>query len=191
MNVVPRYAVVLLVVFSLLSPVAAWAQGMVLGPDGKPMQESFSLPYAFYNEKFGAAVGFAYGTAGYPQPQATMLITGMGGTAGSGMLFFIGNNIQVPFFKRLFLDPIASVGYFSDDISYVNGKPKYAGQQAGDNDSNENDYILGDGWDNYFRLKFKYLLPIGTGEDHIISVYKFEPGPARLGRPRRAVLEPV
>ena len=100
----------------------------------------------------------------------------MGGTEGSGMLFLIGNNLQVLFFKRLFLDPIASVGYFSDDISYVNGKPKYASQQAGSNDSDKNDYITGDGWDNYIRMNFKYQLPIGTGKDHIISVYKLDRG---------------
>jgi hypothetical protein len=164
------------VLLALLIPEIARAQEIAVGPDGKPFQQSFALPYAFYNEKFGAAAGFAYGTAGYPQPQATMLITGMGGTEGSGMLFFIGNNIQAPYFSRLFVDPIFSVGYFSDDISYVSGKPKYAGQRAGSNDSDPKNYVLGDGWDNHARAKFKYLLPIGTGEDTIISQYRFKDG---------------
>jgi hypothetical protein len=172
-----RYFFLLLVMLLLmLSAEMVAAQGIVLGPDGQPVKQSFSLPYAFYNEKFGAAVGFAYGTAGYPQPQSTMLITAMGGSEGSGMIFLIGNNLQVPFFRRLFLDPIASVGYFSDSISYVNGRPKYAGEQAGDNDSDNRNHIIGDGWDNYLRLNFKYLLPIGTGKDHVISVYKFDRG---------------
>ena len=76
------------------------------GPGRQPIQTSFTLPYAFYNERFGAAVGAAYGAAGWPQPQATMLVTAMGGTEGSGMLFFIGNNLQVPYASRLFVDPI-------------------------------------------------------------------------------------
>jgi outer membrane protein assembly factor BamA len=171
-----KFGSLTLVLLSLVIPEVVRAQGIVLGPDGKPVQQSFSLPYGFYNDKFGAAVGYAYGTAGYPQPQSTMLITAMGGSESSGMIFLIGNNLQVPFFDRLFLDPIVSVGYFSDTNSYVSGKPIYAGQQAGDNDSNKTDHIIGDGWDNYFRMNFKYLLPIGTGEDHIISVYKFNRG---------------
>jgi hypothetical protein len=154
----------------------ACAQGVAVGPDGKPIQQSFALPYAFYNEKFGGAAGFAYGTAGSPQPQATMLVTGMGGTEGSGMLFFIGNNLQVPHVSRVFVDPVFSVGYFADNISYVSGKPKYAGQRAGSNDSDPKNYIFGDGWDNYARANFKYLLPIGTGEDTIISQYRFKDG---------------
>jgi hypothetical protein len=132
----------------------ACAQGVAVGPDGKPIQQSFALPYAFYNEKFGAAAGFAYGTAGSPQPQATMLVTGMGGTEGSGMLFFIGNNLQVPHVSRVFVDPVFSVGYFSDNTSYVSGKPKFAGQRAGSNDSDPKNYIIGDGWDNYARANF-------------------------------------
>jgi hypothetical protein len=168
-------AIVLFLLF--LQPAdMAYAQGVAVGPDGKPRKESFALPYAFYNEKFGAAAGFAYGGAGYPQPQATMLTTAMGGTEGSGMLFFIGHNIRAPYVSRLFVDPIFSVGYFSDNISYVSGKPKYAGQRAGSNDSDSNNHIIGDGWDNYGRANLKYLLPIGTGEDTIISRYRFKDG---------------
>jgi hypothetical protein len=105
-----------------------------------------------------------------------MLVTGMGGTEGSGMLFFIGNNLQVPHLSRVFVDPVFSAGYFSDNISYVSGKTKYAGQRAGSNDSDPKNYIIGDGMDNYARAKFKYLLPIGTGEDTIISQYRFDRG---------------
>jgi hypothetical protein len=31
-----------------------------------------------------------------------------------------------------------------------------------------------DGWDNFFRLRFKYLLPIGNGRDQIIATYKIK-----------------
>lgn len=44
-----------------------------------------SLPYAFWNESFGAAAGYVYAVNGYPQPQAALLGTVMTGTTGSVM----------------------------------------------------------------------------------------------------------
>jgi hypothetical protein len=92
------------------------------------------------------------------------------------MSFLIGKDLQIPFFQRWFVDPVMSVGYFNDNESYSNGDPKYDNEQAGSNDSDEDNFVEGDGWDNYFRIKFKYLLPMGTGKDTIIGTYKVAGG---------------
>jgi outer membrane protein assembly factor BamA len=92
------------------------------------------------------------------------------------MGFLVGRDIQMPRIERLFLDPIVSVGYFTDNDSYINGNPDFANERAGSNDSDEDNYVEGDGWDNFFRLKFKYLLPIGGGRDEIITTYKVKDG---------------
>ncbi len=42
-------------------------------------------------------------------------------------------------------------------------------------------YVEGDGWDNFFRLKFKYLLPIGAGRDKVIETYKIREGVLESG----------
>jgi len=73
-------------------------------------------------------------------------------------------------------DPVVSVGYFKDTESYINGKPRFQDESAGSNDSDKDNFVTGDGWDNFFRLKFKYLLPIGSGKDQIISTYKMDRG---------------
>jgi hypothetical protein len=153
----------------------AFAQGVAVGPDGKFSPQTLNLPYALYNENFGFAAGYVYGKVGSPQKQATLLTTAIVGNKG-GMGFLVGHDIQMPLIERLFLDPILSVGYFSDSDSYVNGNPHYANERAGSNDSDKNDYVQGDGWDNFFRLKFKYLLPIGDGRDEIITTYKMQDG---------------
>jgi len=153
----------------------AYGQGVAVGPDGKFSPQTLMLPYALYNENFGFAGGFVYGKVGAFQKQATLLTTAIVGTKG-GMGFLVGKDIQMPLIERLFLDPIVSVGYFSDSKSFIDGNPKFSGERAGSNDSDEDNYVEGDGWDNFFRLKFKYLLPIGDGRDEIITTYKMKDG---------------
>ncbi|MEJ2165020.1 MAG: hypothetical protein P8X90_05790, partial [Desulfobacterales bacterium] len=130
----------------------AYGQGVAVGPDGQFSPQTLNLPYALYNENFGFAAGYVYGKVGSPQKQATILTTAIVGTKG-GMGFLVGHDIQMPLIERLFMDPIASVGYYSNSDSYVNGNPHYANERAGSNDSDKNDYVQGDGWDNFFRLK--------------------------------------
>jgi Omp85 superfamily domain len=153
----------------------ALAQGIRVGPDGQFSEQTLSLPYAFYNENFGFAAGYVYGKVGSPQKQATMLATAIIGTKG-GMGFLVGRDIQMPRIDRLFLDPLVSAGYFSDNEAYIDGNPDFPNQRAGSNDSSKHNFIEGDGWDNFFRLNFKYLLPIGDGRDEIITTYKIKQG---------------
>jgi outer membrane protein assembly factor BamA len=58
----------------------------------------------------------------------------------------------------------------------MDGNPAFDTSRAGANDSDAEDYVTGDGWDNFLRLKFKYLLPIGHGMDHIVNDYQVRAG---------------
>ena len=64
-----------------------YAQAIRVGPDGETSTRTLSLPYAFYNESFGFAVGYVYGIVGRPQKQATLLATVMAGSKGSALGF--------------------------------------------------------------------------------------------------------
>ncbi len=160
----------------LLSGGSSFGQSVRVDPNGEFSERTLSLPYAFYNEKFGLAVGYAYGVVGRPQKQAMLLATIMAGTKGSALGFLIGRDLQMPRIERLFLDPVISVGYFKDIESYINGNPDFPNERAGSNDSDKDNFVDGDGWDNFFRLKFKYLLPIGAGRDQIIATHKINEG---------------
>ena len=166
-----------LFILLVITVVNAHAVGVVVGPDGKAKSTKLKLPFAFYNQSFGAAAGFVYGVSGWPQPQSTLLSTTIGGTTGSAMSFLIGKDLQIPYGQRWFVDPVASVGYFKDSENYSDGNSDYVDdKRAGSNDSDEDNYIEGSGWDNYFRIKFKFLLPMGHGKDTIISKYKVAGG---------------
>jgi len=166
----------LLLSLTVLTASTAYGQGVRVGPNGEFSEQTLSLPYAFYNDSFGFAVGYVYGVVGRPQKQATLLATAMAGTKGSAMGFLVGRDLQMPRIERLFLDPIISVGYFKDNDAYINGNPDFPDERAGGNDSDKDNYVEGDGWDNFFRLRFKYLLPMGSGRDQIITSYKIKDG---------------
>jgi hypothetical protein len=181
----------LFLLFWGLSAGAAFGQGVRVGHDGQVVESTLKLPYAFYNESFGFAAGYVYGVVGRPQKQATLLATAIAGSKGSGMGFLVGRDLQMPRVERLFLDPVVSVGYFRDNEAYINGNPDFADERAGDNDSDEDNFVKGDGWDNFFRLRFKYLLPLGHGRDTIISRYKIKEGLLESGHTGGRSLNPL
>jgi len=152
------------------------AQAVFEDMAGRMGKETLNLPYAFYNDSFGAAVGYVSGVVGYPQRQSALLGTVMAGTKGSAMGFLIGRDIRIPHTRRLFLDPVVSLGYFVDNKAFINGKPRFSDQRAGSNSSNKDNFVKGDGVDMFYRAKFKYLLPIGTGRDTVVSTYVMDEG---------------
>jgi len=171
-----------LVLLVLFAGSTAFGQSIYVGPDKKFKPKTLSVPYGFYNEHFGGAVGYVYGAVGYPQKQSVLLGTVMVGTEGSGMGFLIGRDIRTPISERLFLDPVAQIGNFRNVESYIDGNPQFAGERAGTNDSHEDNFVEGDGWDNFFRIRFKYLLPIGHGADQIVNTVELDRGLIKSGK---------
>ena len=181
----------LLIPLLMLTLSSAYGQGIRVGPNDEFSAQTLSLPYAFYNDSFGFAVGYVHGVVGRPQKQATLLATAMAGTKGSAMGFLVGRDLQMPRVERLFMDPILSVGYFKDNDAYVNGNPDFPDERAGSNDSDKDDFVQGDGWDNFFRLRFKYLLPMGSGREQIIATFKITDGLLESGGTGGSSLNPL
>jgi hypothetical protein len=175
----------------LLAPATGRAQGDELSPHEPRASNEIKLPYAFYNDLFGAAGAFVYSRSGFLQEQSQLLVTGMLGTSGSGMLFVRARDLLVPGFDRLFADPIFSLAYFNGDDAYVSGNPRYPSQQAGTNGSAHGNHVTGDGWDNYLRISFRYLLPIGWGRDRVANDYQLEGGLLVSGATGGESLNPV
>jgi len=80
----------------LLTGVSSLLQVICVGPNGKFSEQTLSLPYAFYNDSFGFAVGYVHGVVGRPQKQGTLLATAMACTKGSRMGFLVGRGLQMP-----------------------------------------------------------------------------------------------
>lgn len=167
----------LILLFIFLPCHLAFGQSIMVGPDGKFEKNTLNLPFAFYNESFGFAAAYVYAMTGYPQKQAALISSVMVGSKGSGLGFIMGRDLQMPFLDRLFLDATFQAGYFQDNDIYVNGNRDFPDERAGSNDSDEDNFVTSDGgWDNFFRLRFKYLLPMGHGRDTIISTQVVDQG---------------
>ena len=93
-------------------------------------RKKLRVPYAFYNDSFGTAVGFVYGITGYPQKQSMLLGTAMAGTEGSVMGFLMGRDLRLPFSDRLFVDLVAQVGRFKEIKSYSDGNPDFPDERV-------------------------------------------------------------
>jgi hypothetical protein len=159
----------------LLAPAAGLAQDPA-PPQDAEQRKDISVPFAFYNELFGFAGGYSWARDGFLQPQANLVLSGMAGTSGSGMLYLKSRNLLVPGFERLFADPMAIIGYSRGNDVYADGNPGYAAQRAGSNGSAYGNYITGNGWDNFARVTFRYLLPVGWGRDHLVDDYRLDRG---------------
>ncbi len=176
----------------VVAPAAARAQDMAL----KPSEEArgagdIKLPYAFYNDLFGATGAFLYARAGFPQEQSALLATAMIGTAGSGMLMVMARDLVVPGFERLFADPIFSLAYYHGNYVYMSGNPAFAAQQAATNGSAYGNYVTGNGVDNFARVSFRFLLPIGWGRDHVVPAVRLAGGLLESGATGGESLNPL
>lgn len=148
----------------------------LLTPSLRGDDRAISLPYAFYNDSFGLAAGYVHAVNGFPQPQSALMGTVIAGTEGSAMGFLMGYNLRPFRVERLFFDPILSVGYFGDTDVYADGNQNFPDERAGSNESDRRDFITGSGWDNFFRLRFRYLLPLGDGRNQVLPRYRFSDG---------------
>jgi len=189
---VNRFNLFLLAGFILFNNVDAFGEDVKFGPPENPDNKiTLSLPYAFYNDSFGLAVAYVYSVIRYPEKQSALMATAMVGTKGSAMVFLMGQDLRLLPINRLFLDPIVSVGYFKDADAYISGNPSFPGQRAGSNSSDQDNFVTGNGWDNYFRLTFKYLVPTGYGRDHLINEYVVHGGILESGASGGKSWDPV
>ncbi len=163
-------------VASLLVGPAAVGQDILVNRDEKFEPKTGVFPYAFYNENLSFGAGPAFVASGYLQDQMSLIAGGFVTANGSFSGFLFGVNTQVPFGDRLFLDSRISIGRFDEFESYIDGNPRFPFERAGSHDSDEDNFIEGDGDDDFLRLNFKYLLPLGHGRDTIINTYVVDRG---------------
>ncbi len=157
---VMRWILFLLPVFSG----NAFAQEILLR-DGQTnaLPGTFTVPFAFYSGALGPSVGASIGNRGYFQPQASTFATIVGSAYGSLYGFLAVRDLEVPNTERLFINGQINVGHFSEMDIYSDGNPDFAGQRAGNNNSDPENFITGSGSDIKVWSLFGYVLPMGSG----------------------------
>ena len=156
----PRLVAVLLT----LSLATAAAGQEVLEREGQtePPAATMVVPFAFYNGSAGFSGGVSVGRRGWLQPQSALFGTVVGSLESTAYGFLSVRDIRVPWSERLYIDAQCNVGKFSELDIYTSGNPDFPGQRAGSHDSDEDNFITGDGTDNAGWMRLLYVLPLGT-----------------------------
>lgn len=144
-----------------------------------------ALPFALYSEIFGCAAGGFVGVQGLSQKNMSLYMGGLISTNGTKYGFIQFREFYLPFYPRLYIAPDILGGYFGTlnvykdppTVQSVNDS-KY---RAGSNESDKNDYIEVSGSDQWYELKFRFLLPIGHGKDQIYFSPQLENGILKSG----------
>jgi len=153
------------------------AQTIILedGEEG-PSPRGLIIPYAFYTEALELAVGAGMGTSGNLQPQTKFFATVFVTSNESRALFLSLFDYQVPFAKRVFVEFVGSTAHYTDQRVYTGFSSDFPGEHAGSNDSSDDNFIQGEGDDDWYDLKFRFLLPIGQGKHTLINTYTVKNG---------------
>lgn len=138
-----------------------------------------ALPFALYSEIFGGAAGGFVGIKGISQRNMSLYMGGLISTNGTKYGFIQLREFYLPFYPRLYVAPDVLGGYFGvlkvyKDNPLVLSDPNKP--RAGSNESNKDDYIEVSGSDQWYELKFRFLLPIGHGKDNVYFTPKLENG---------------
>lgn len=144
-----------------------------------------ALPFALYSEIFGWAVGGFVGVQGLSQRNMSLYAGGLMSRNGTKYGFLQLREFYLPFYPRIYIAPDLLGGYFGVINIYKdppNSPPASEPQlRAGSNESDKNDYIEASGYDQWYEIKFRYLLPIGHGKDEVYFSPKLEYGILQSG----------
>ncbi|MDY0082320.1 MAG: BamA/TamA family outer membrane protein [Ignavibacteriaceae bacterium] len=139
-----------------------------------------ALPFALYSEIFGWAVGGFVGVQGLSQKNMSLYAGGLISTNGTKYGFIQFREFYLPFYPRIYIAPDLLGGYFGVINIYKDPPNSTSASdpslRAGSNESDKDDYIQVSGYDQWYEIKFRYLLPIGHGKDEVYFSPKFENG---------------
>jgi len=155
-----------LLLLGVFAAVTAKADRVIEDTDDAQREEGRAyivVPYVFSTEALETGVGAVYFRHGVFQPQDGLFVTGFGTTNSSYALFGGMTNVQLA--DRLFFNPM--IGAMSNDQQRFYGDYGYdvGTVRSGTNDSSEDDFVFGSGIDAYVHLTFRYVFPIGAGEE--------------------------
>lgn len=142
----------------------------------KGSKNSLVLPYAFPSESLGFSLGVGGGAKGYGQEQLVVGGTVLGSFDGAGIGILGLWDYNIPWFKRFFFSALGSIGYYPAQRAYAYPFFTPGEIRPGSNDSNEDNYVETEGWDNWTEFKLEYVLPIGKAKSSSTLSYRIRNG---------------
>jgi len=149
-----------------------------------------ALPYVFSSDSMGLTAGVVGIFNGFLQPQMSMVFTAFMGeelpiesvnatgvdntqTARSEGFLFAISGYRPSFTQRMFITTIGSYAYYPNQKLYLNGSHK----SLRSIESTQSVTPLStQGYNNWISVDFRYVLPIGDGENDITPRIKLDRG---------------
>ncbi|HMN25224.1 MAG TPA: BamA/TamA family outer membrane protein [Ignavibacteriaceae bacterium] len=176
--------VLLITVFVLTSNLSSQTAGEIKDTVEQEIS-AVALPFGLYSEILGWAAGGFVGIQGLSQRNMSIYMGGLLSTNGTKYGFLQFREFYLPFYPRIYIAPDILGGYFGVLNVYKDppgtpppGDPKY---RAGSNESDKDNYMEVSGYDQWYELKFRYLLPIGHGNNNVYFTPVLENGILKSG----------
>lgn len=138
--------------------------------DKKQGVKVLALPYVFNSEAGGFNYGIGVGVSGWPQEQAVIGGTVWKSPEGTDAIYLNMTDLQLPFAKRFFVTVHGLESSYNNMVSYA------AGPGGAANDSKQDSYYQGHGWDQWIEGEISYVLPWGPHGDSPVHTYVTERG---------------
>jgi len=145
--------------------------------ENSKQRETLILPYAYSSDDLGTMIGIGTMATGLYQKQMSAGATAfMGDSKGLGFGIW---DYKLFGTKRLFISSVGMVADFPLLRAYSplpNELTPPGEPRAGSNNSSFDDFIAAKGSNNWWDVKFEYVLPWGNAVDSAMSTYKLEGG---------------
>ncbi|MDH3329426.1 MAG: BamA/TamA family outer membrane protein [Desulfobulbaceae bacterium] len=139
-------------------------------------KNTLTLPYAFPSDSLGFSIGVGSGARGYGQDQLLVGGTVLGSFDGAGIGILGLWDYNIPWFKRFFFSALGSVGHYPAQRAYAYPFFPPDAIRSGSNESDKDDYVETEGWDNWSDFTLEYVLPIGKAGTRGILSYRTRNG---------------
>ena len=134
------------------------------------------LPYAFPSESMGVVAGIGGGRKGYEQDQ--LLVGGTTfGSFDSAVGLFLGLwDYRPSFADRFFFSAQGMIGHYPRQRAYSAPFFPSGVPFPGSNDSDEKEFVVKSGYDNWTDFKLEFVLPIGAGGNDALQHVRLKGG---------------
>ena len=133
------------------------------------------LPYAFATELLGTGVGLIYFQEGQFQPQDSAVLTGYVTNNDSFGITGAWNRARFGD-SRWFASPLLTVRRNQAQRFYSELGFGVGDTPGGSNESSQDEFMEGQGWDVYTDVTFRYVVPVGLGADDIVHRFDTSEG---------------
>jgi outer membrane protein assembly factor BamA len=181
-----------LLLLTLALPVQVSAQDIALDRGQSPDEKRTGwLPYIFATDSLGWAIGVGgFSVSGKKQPQESLFGTAFITSNESALISGAWSDHRIGK-SRFFVDTFILADHFTDQRFYLGPDVDPNKPRAGDNDSDQENYVTGVSNEVTFTAALKYRLPIGSIKDDPVATYRLYQGLLESGPKGGATWNPM